>query len=184
MATNWKNTPLNKVLSWTISFLLQIRSHYCYYYNKISHWRYAYFSLNHWMHCYDGPHQSQKTDVILGYMSIRYMDQTRQSGWASCHISKIEGCAYAGNAGKISLPPRASDPDMHHGTCVTHVPWCMPGSLTSGFLWRQWRGNRSRHSRRMRNLPFYVSGKRPIRFQQTHIEYRLCLGVFQGCKNE
>ena len=24
---------------------------------------------------------------------------------------------------------------MHHGTCVTHVPWRMPGSLTSGFLW-------------------------------------------------
>ena len=28
-----------------------------------------------------------------------------------------------------------SNPDMHHGTCVTHVPWCMPESLTSGFLW-------------------------------------------------
>ena len=23
-----------------------------------------------------------------------------------------------------------SDPGMHHGTCVTHVPWCMSGSLT------------------------------------------------------
>ena len=22
-----------------------------------------------------------------------------------------------------------SDPSMHHGTCVTHVPWCMSGSL-------------------------------------------------------
>ena len=21
---------------------------------------------------------------------------------------------------------------MHHGTCVTHVPWCIPGSLTRG----------------------------------------------------
>ena len=21
---------------------------------------------------------------------------------------------------------------MHHGTCVTHVPWCIPGSLTGG----------------------------------------------------
>ena len=25
-----------------------------------------------------------------------------------------------------------NDPDMHHGTCVTHVPWCMSGSLTRG----------------------------------------------------
>ena len=31
-------------------------------------------------------------------------------------------------------PPRVSNPDMHHGTCVTHVPWGMPGSLTSGSL--------------------------------------------------
>ena len=34
-------------------------------------------------------------------------------------------------------------------------------SLTSGFLWSQWRGKRSRHSQRMRNPQFYVSGKRP-----------------------
>ena len=26
-----------------------------------------------------------------------------------------------------------SDPGMHHGTCVTHVPWCMSGSLILGF---------------------------------------------------
>ena len=38
-------------------------------------------------------------------------------------------------------PPRVSDPVMHHGTCITHVPWCMPGSLTSGFLWSRWREN-------------------------------------------
>ena len=25
-----------------------------------------------------------------------------------------------------------SDPGMHHGTCVTHVPWCMPRTLTRG----------------------------------------------------
>ena len=25
-----------------------------------------------------------------------------------------------------------SDPDMHHGMCITHVPWCMSGSLTRG----------------------------------------------------
>ena len=28
--------------------------------------------------------------------------------------------------------PLISDPDMHHHTCVTHVPWCMSGSLTRG----------------------------------------------------
>ena len=41
--------------------------------------------------------------------------------------------------------PWVSDPDMHHGTCVTHVPWCILGPLTSGFLWSRWRGKRSQH---------------------------------------
>ena len=63
---------------------------------------------------------------------------------------------------RFPLPPRFSDPDMHHGTCVTHVPCCMSGSLTSSFLWNRWRGKRSRHSRRMRNPQFCVSGKRPM----------------------
>ena len=28
--------------------------------------------------------------------------------------------------------PLVSDPGMHQGMCVTHVLWCMPGSLTRG----------------------------------------------------
>ena len=62
--------------------------------------------------------------------------------WPSC-----------GNAGNV-FHPRVSNPDIHNGTCVMHVPWCMPGSLTSGFIWSRWRGKRSRHSRRMRNPQF------------------------------
>ena len=31
---------------------------------------------------------------------------------------------------RLERKPLDSDPGMHHGTCVTHVPWCMPGSLT------------------------------------------------------
>ena len=58
--------------------------------------------------------------------------------WASYQIRKIAGCACAGNAGNVSpcrrfqRKPLVSDPGMHHGTCVTHVPWCMSGSLTCG----------------------------------------------------
>ena len=66
-----------------------------------------------------------------------------------------------GMPGTFSLPPRVSNPDMHHGTYVTHVPWCMPGSLTGGFVWSRMHGKCSRHSRRMRNPQFYVSGKGP-----------------------
>ena len=67
-----------------------------------------------------------------------------------------------GMPGTFSPPPQVNDPDMHHGTCVTHVPWCMPGSLTIGLLWSRWQGKYSRHPRRMRNPQFYVSGKRPM----------------------
>ena len=62
----------------------------------------------------------------------------------------------------FNLPPRVSDPDMNHGTCVTHVQWCMPGLLTSAFLWSRLRGKRSRHSRFMHNPQFCVSGKRLV----------------------
>ena len=36
-----------------------------------------------------------------------------------------------GMSGTFSSPQRVSDADMHHGNCMTHVPWCMSGSLTS-----------------------------------------------------
>ena len=62
--------------------------------------------------------------------------------WASYQIRKIAVCEYApGVLGTFSPPPPVSDPNMHHGTCVTHVPWCMPGSLTIGFLWSRWQEN-------------------------------------------
>ena len=82
--------------------------------------------------------------------------------WASCKIRKIAGAHAPGMPETFSPPPRVSNPDMHHGTCVTHVPWCMPGSLTRVFLWIRGRGKHSRHSRRMRNPQFCVSGKRPM----------------------
>ena len=82
---------------------------------------------------------------------------TITSPWASYQIRKVVGCAFAGMPVTFSPPPRVSDPDMHHGTFVTDVLWCMPGSLTSSFLWSRWRGNRSRHSRCICNPQFYVS---------------------------
>ena len=57
--------------------------------------------------------------------------------------------------GPFSRPPWIGDPDMHRGTCVTHVPSCMPGSLTSGFLWSRWRGKRSTDYKRR----FYPKSK-------------------------
>ena len=48
---------------------------------------------------------------------------TATLAWTSCLISKIVGCACAGNAGnvfshhRLQRKPPVSDPGMHHGTC-------------------------------------------------------------------
>ena len=62
-----------------------------------------------------------------------------------------------GIPGTFSLPPRISDPDMHDGMCVTHVPWCMTGSLTSGFLWSRWRCTVAVHEQ-TRNFTYLARG--------------------------
>ena len=33
---------------------------------------------------------------------------------------------------RLQRKPLITDPSMHHGTCVMHLPWCMSGSLTGG----------------------------------------------------
>ena len=69
---------------------------------------------------------------------------------------------------RIYRRPLISDPSMHHGTCVTHMPCFMSGSIT--------RGGRE-------NVPgspgacetyniTYVSGQRPIETSAVHC--RLC----------
>ena len=59
------------------------------------------------------------------------------TAWASYQMRKIAVCACAGNAGNVFSAtdlkkPLVSDPGMHYGTRVSHVPWCMSGSLTRG----------------------------------------------------
>ena len=84
----------------------------------------------------------QRTSVkALPYFGVYNVSLAQEVGalpWTSYQIRKIAGCACAGNAGNVfprrrfQRKPLVSDPGMHHGTCVTHVPWCMSGSLTCG----------------------------------------------------
>ena len=90
--------------------------------------------------------------------------------WTSWQISTIVGAYAPGMPGTFSSPPRVSDPDMHHGTCVTHVPWCMPGSLTNGFFWSQRRG---------KTFPASPAHAQPATvriWQEDHWSFRLRLG--------
>ena len=73
-----------------------------------------------------------------------------------------------GMPGTLPRHRRLPIPTCIMARAVTHVRWCIPGSLTHGFLWRRWRGKLSRHSRRMRNPQFYVSCKRPILRRQAN----------------
>ena len=84
-------------------------------------------------------HASVYIQWVISWMACHCM-MWHVMAWVSYQRRKIAGAHAPGIPGTFSPPQQVSDPDMHHGTCVTHVPWCMPGSLTSGFLWNRRRG--------------------------------------------
>ena len=98
--------------------------------------------------------------------------------WASYQIREIAGCACA-CAYRERFPRHHSKLSRHASRHVrdryltrnpwvscqiaaTHVPWCMPESLTR----HRWRGKRFRDYRRMRKPQFYVSDKRPMEYSE------------------
>ena len=101
-----------------------------------------------WITCHvrNSPVKLDKGDQLKIYLNLPLMElpvkvlgmEIFHVKWASCQIRKIAGCACAGNAGnvfptyRLQRKPQVSDPGMHHGTCVTHVPWCMSESLIRG----------------------------------------------------
>ena len=50
----------------------------------------------------------------------------------NCGLSMRLQCRERFPRHRLQRKSLVSDPGMHHGTCVTHVPWCMSGSLTRG----------------------------------------------------
>ena len=100
--------------------------------------------------------------IIVPYCNALFRIWTHKSTWLPAPWASFQIRKIAGMPGTFSPPPRVSDTNMLHGTCGTHVPWCMPGSLNTGFLWSQWWRKRSRHSRRMHDPQFYASSQRPL----------------------
>ena len=99
--------------------------------------------------------------------------------WASCQIRKIAGCPCAGNAGNVSLPPTSKQTTSwwcwHASRHVCHARALMHVGIANP----RWRGKCSWHSWRMRNLQFYVSGKRPMEDDDLLI---LCMLMSWQCK--
>ena len=48
----------------------------------------------------------------------------------NCWLRMSRECRERFPRHQLQRKPLVSDPGMHHGTCVTHVPWCVSGSLT------------------------------------------------------
>ena len=48
----------------------------------------------------------------------------------NCGLRMCRECRERFPSHRHQRKPLVNDPGMHHGTCVTHVPWCMSGSLT------------------------------------------------------
>ena len=108
--------------------------------------------FSHWLS------QCPECSSVFNVVGTDSMVQPLPVSWASYQIRKMR-VAHA----TFSPPPRISEPDMHHGTCVTHVPWCMPGSLTSVFFFlKSVARNTIPAFPCMRNPQFCISGKRPM----------------------
>ena len=73
-------------------------------------------------------------DIHLCFLYVAHV--CRLIHWPLTRYATLRVAHAPGMSGTVSPPPRVSDPDMHHGTCVTHAPWCMPGSLTSVFFFK------------------------------------------------
>ena len=63
--------------------------------------------------------------IVCSYQSSRCAQKGAGHGPLARYL-KLRVAHVPGIPGTFSPPPRVSNPDMHHGTCVTHVSWCMP----------------------------------------------------------
>ena len=50
----------------------------------------------------------------------------------NCDLCMRRECRERFPRHRLQRKPLITNPGMHHGTCVTHVPWCMSRSLTRG----------------------------------------------------
>ena len=102
---------------------------------------------------------SKLADLIYLCVSLLRLDDTCIRHWIWPPLisamglfpdTKLRVAHAPGMLGTFSPPPRVSDPDMHHGTC-------MPKSLISSLFWSRWRGN-FRGACATRNLAYLVRG--------------------------
>ena len=82
-------------------------------------------------------YSSQQFSPTLAQARPHYAEELSLP-WAFCQIIKLWVAHAPRMPGTFFPPPCVSEPNIHHDTCVKHVPWFMPGLLTCGFLWSWW----------------------------------------------
>ena len=65
--------------------------------------------------------------MVSHHWLVAFFDHGPLARYVNLRVAHAQGMT-----GTFSPSPGVTDPDMHHGTFVTHVPWRMSGSL---ILW-------------------------------------------------
>ena len=117
---------------------------------SVHYW--SFVSGFHWSSV-DSPTKGQKCGNYSNGITLSSCGSFLYYGPLARYV-KLRVAHAPGIPGTFPPPLRVID----HGTCVTHLPWCMPESPTSGFLWNRWREKLSWHSRRIRSFTYLVRG--------------------------
>ena len=104
-------------------------------------------------------------DVWLTYLSCN-------CDTLNCGLRMCQQCRERFPHHRLQMKPPVSYPGMHHSTCVTHVLWCMWGTLIRGGGEKH-----SWHSWCMRKPQFYVSGKRLMKAVGCQVYVAWCLRI-------
>ena len=112
------------------------------------------FFMVHGSLCFCPAHQKPMQPQSIKN-ALRWLWVGVEQVWACCFLCwRQHKCSHMGllpdtqvahapgMSGKFSPSQGVCDPDLHHGMCVPHVPWCMPAWQTSYVLWSRWRGDR------------------------------------------
>ena len=78
-----------------------------------------------------GPKKSRPVNLSLSNWYLWYCMDLLPDTW-NCALCMRRECRERVPHHWLQRKPLVSNPGMHRGTCVTHVPWCMSWLLTHG----------------------------------------------------
>ena len=74
----------------------------------------------------------QKGPIIRNFWCLSFLRMGLLPDMLNCGLRMRRECRERFSRHRFQSKPLVNDPGMHHDTCVTHVSWCMSGSLIRG----------------------------------------------------